>query len=466
MKCIVVTPVGPGHEETVKQAQDSVERAMAHSKGPFTEIQHQILEDIDGMLGRSKARNLIVKNYDADWYFFLDADDLMSQGAFEAMYDYLDYAAVWGPIVEISNGQIAPRMGQVLSISSIEELKSHDPYATIQMGHFVRGDVAKATPFNEDMDCGEDFDYYLRVWDGHKCIKGSHILFINIRGNHSTGPRSATGKQWREAVEKLVGKHEIKFPSYIAESIDRRKSNIKTNLSRGLPKVYERPAHSKKVGIVAGGPSLKKEIGKIKSFQRSGGIIASVNGAYDYLKKHKILSDLHTISDPREHNKRFVENPDHGTAYFISADCHPSLFDNLDRQDVRVWVPYEYHDDIEYPTYVGGGSTVTLRTIALTHMLGFRKFEFFGFDGCVNGAHHAYLQPENDGESTREVTYNGKEFQMTNWQIQQAEDFEKLVPMLGDDVKIKIHSKGVMREIYERHKLYLRQGRQRRSCSA
>ncbi len=41
----------------------------------FTEIQHVIVNDTKGELGRSKARNLGM--IDADWYFFLDADDVV-----------------------------------------------------------------------------------------------------------------------------------------------------------------------------------------------------------------------------------------------------------------------------------------------------------------------------------------------------------------------------------------------------
>ena len=50
-----------------------------------------------------------------------------------------------------------------------------------------------------------------------------------------------------------------------------------------------------------------------------------------------------------------------------------------------------------------GGSTVTLRAIHLFRMLGFSKFEVYGFDSCIIGQHHAYEQKENDDEQVIDV---------------------------------------------------------------
>ena len=56
------------------------------------------------------------------------------------------------------------RIPQILTLSNIKELLLFDPYITLQMGHFVRTEIALKNPFNESMNTGEDFDYYLRVW--------------------------------------------------------------------------------------------------------------------------------------------------------------------------------------------------------------------------------------------------------------------------------------------------------------
>jgi FkbM family methyltransferase len=72
------------------------------------------------------------------------------------------------------------------------------------MGHFVRTAVAAQHPFNVDLNTGEDFDYYLRLWEHQRCVKIDKIFFANRRGQQSTGPRSATGEDWRRTVDGLI----------------------------------------------------------------------------------------------------------------------------------------------------------------------------------------------------------------------------------------------------------------------
>ena len=124
-----------------------------------------------------------------------------------------EYDAIWGSIVEIISGsnQSTLRIPQILTIQNIKEILLFDPYITIQMGHFVRTEVAGKHPFNETMNTGEDFDYYLRVWSNSRCIKIRDPLFINRRGFHSVGPRSADGRQWRRAVEQRIEEYKKNY---------------------------------------------------------------------------------------------------------------------------------------------------------------------------------------------------------------------------------------------------------------
>jgi hypothetical protein len=54
------------------------------------------------------------------------------------------------------------------------------------------------------MNCGEDWDYYLRIWKAEKCEKVPAPFYVKIAGNHSQGPKSATGREWSEKVEELL----------------------------------------------------------------------------------------------------------------------------------------------------------------------------------------------------------------------------------------------------------------------
>jgi hypothetical protein len=202
MKLDILIPVGPGHEELYKRAVDSVRMATVN-KGPFDVVSIRAGDDTEGKNGRSKTRNDLAKESDADWLFLLDADDLLHPEAFLAFanYPYLD--AMFGTICEMQEGCVRERY-QVPEIHDYQTLLAFDPYLTLQMGHFVRREVFEKLKFNEDMDVGEDWDYYLRLWKNFKCEKVKHPLMVNVRGAHSTGPRAASGQQWTQIVSGLI----------------------------------------------------------------------------------------------------------------------------------------------------------------------------------------------------------------------------------------------------------------------
>ena len=204
MKLHVITPIGPGHEAVVNRALDSVRIAMEYHTGPFSDVLVRTIDDSDGSMGRSKARNTGVEGVGADWIFFLDADDVMHPEALQNVAPFIDrYDALWGAIWELKAGVMYPRY-QIPAIGDYEMLLKNDPYLTLQMGHFVRTEVARKLPFAEHMDTGEDWDYYLRVWKDYRCRKIQQPFHCNIRGGHSTGPRGANGIDWRAAVEGQI----------------------------------------------------------------------------------------------------------------------------------------------------------------------------------------------------------------------------------------------------------------------
>ncbi len=200
----VIIPVGPGHEEVVHRAMNSVHVARNHTDGPFEDVQIRIVDDTEGEIGRSEARNSAVRDSSADWLFFLDADDMMHPEALENVEPLVcKHDAIWGLTTELVDNMIVTRY-QVPTIRTYREVIGFDPYLTIKMGHFARRTAAAACPFNTEMDCGEDWHYYLRMWQKWQCIKVNKPFFIKVRGQHSTGPRSATGRDWNRAVDKLI----------------------------------------------------------------------------------------------------------------------------------------------------------------------------------------------------------------------------------------------------------------------
>jgi glycosyltransferase involved in cell wall biosynthesis len=169
------------------------------------------MPDLAGEYGRSRRRNdgidYALAN-DLDWIFFLDADDVMAPHTFAAASSYIqDYDAIFGMIAESrldTPGQMKIRENQLGPTTSIHDILQHDPFLTLQMGHFVRTKAAAEIRFDTSLDAGEDFKYYLELWSRYRCAKINHVLFINRRGSHSTGPRSADGGAWRNVVTRLI----------------------------------------------------------------------------------------------------------------------------------------------------------------------------------------------------------------------------------------------------------------------
>ena len=212
MKCAVITPVGPGHQSLLNDScAPSVTRALAFDKGPFDVVEHLVMDDTEGRHGRSNRRNDALKqarDEGFDWVFFLDADDVMTPNAFEAFGRVLasepDLDAVWGLICTFNDlGQPELRDGQPERIDTRADLLACPPYLSLQIGAFIRTGCAARFGFDPDMDTGEDFKFYYQLWANCRCAKRPEIFFVNRRGQHSTGPRGATGADWSEAVTGL-----------------------------------------------------------------------------------------------------------------------------------------------------------------------------------------------------------------------------------------------------------------------
>lgn len=183
-----------------------MKRAWRTARGAFTALEFIAVDDGEGRLGRSRARNEGVNRAQvagAEWIFFLDADDVMLPEAFGSVSALVDrYDAIWGLI---STRPLAAsthhlRLPQILTMDRIEQLAIFDPFLTLQMGHFVRTTAALATPFDERLDAGEDFDYYLRLWRDFRCTKTGIALFAARQGRRSGGVRGSSAQTWGETV--------------------------------------------------------------------------------------------------------------------------------------------------------------------------------------------------------------------------------------------------------------------------
>lgn len=195
MKCAVVIPVGPNHEAYLDACVTSVKKAWECGRGPFTKLEFVIMRDPQGAHGRSAMRNEGMASVTTDWYFLLDADDLMMRGAFQMLAPEVDatFGAVW------IERKVTP--GNRWPVTR-DDLFKYGADGTLSMGCFVRGNLG--LQFDEALDVGEDFDFYLRLPSFVK--RFDPLVAIGYRRS-AGGPRSSAGTRWREACWDVVQRY-------------------------------------------------------------------------------------------------------------------------------------------------------------------------------------------------------------------------------------------------------------------
>ena len=240
------------------------------------------------------------------------------------------------------------------------------------------------------------------------------------------------------------------------------RANVLANLEFGLTEIRPFDPQDKEIMLVCGGPSLKDHLGEIKLARKLGMSLVTVNGAYNWCLENNIQPSLQIVLDAREFNKRFVQPSIPTCKYLLASQCHPETVKAAPQEQVILWhsgsseavkSAIEEFDAKRgegrnwYPVY--GGMTVMLRAFPLLLMLGFSKFQVYGFDSCLSeNQHHAYPQPENDRESVIDVNCGGRVFKCHPWMLTQAHEFIEMTKiMLGDTCQMEIHGDGLIAHI-------------------
>ena len=235
------------------------------------------------------------------------------------------------------------------------------------------------------------------------------------------------------------------------------RDNIRINIQRGLPQIRPYDTQEGKVlNLVGGGSSLKEEkvYGHLLDTYLRGTKVVTVNGSYKWCLDRDIKPSAQIVLDSREFNNRFVDPVIDECKYLISSQCHPSLFDKLEGKSVYIWHcagddSVDLLEDVYGEDYfpVMGGSTVITRAIHLLRMLGFPKFEIYGFDSCIIDEHHAYEQSENDVEEFMDVVVSAKEFKCTAAHYHQAKEFVDMISKTGQCYDLAVHGDGLISHI-------------------
>jgi hypothetical protein len=209
----VITPVGPGHHEIAERAQRSVIEA---GKGAFNSVVHDVILDKSGVLGRSGARNSGIRRAKSGWLFFLDADDMMRPDALFLIDPWA--TATFGAVSldgKILDNNVWPCTWRDIALVGAA--------GTLSMGFFCRTDVAQELLFNEELDTGEDFEFYLRLPDFTK--RRLPLVDIGYSTPSATGPRGYRKIDWTgicnaqivKAIEREPEKFDLRGDAVLAK---------------------------------------------------------------------------------------------------------------------------------------------------------------------------------------------------------------------------------------------------------
>lgn len=275
---------------------------------------------------------------------------------------------------------------------------------------------------------------------------------------------------WRRTTEDAAlfyvsafvtfSEYESKGTLNVEDEVVRR--NVHANLGLGLREIVPHPASDTEIMLLCGGPSLNDFEGEIVEQAKAGMPIVTVNGTYNWCIQRGRAPGLHIMVDARSFNKRFVERILPDCQYAISSQCDHELVASLPPERTMLW--HKAGDEMHailgahdaarnivreyYP--VQGGATVALCALPMLAMLGFRRINVYGLDSCYRDrAHHAYEQPENDGESLMEILVDGRSFVCAPWMAMQAHYFQEITRYIlaPVGVELNVHGDGLIAAI-------------------
>ncbi len=220
----------------------------------------------------------------------------------------------------------------------------------------------------------------------------------------------------------------VTFEIGVPLSVDALRSHVIAAQARGLPEIASlAPERPDLLRIIANGPTARH------APLDDGVPTLAVNGSLDLFRQRGLSPTYWAGCDPQEGMTAFLDNAPEGTEYLVASKCHPVVFDNIlaQQRQVTVWnVGEEGMFDLFHDRGVAlSRCSITLTAICgLMPALGFRRFEIWGWDGCImDGMRHAVPQDSNDPRLV--VSVGDREFLTTTNLVVEAQD---IVQCLAD----------------------------------
>jgi len=236
----------------------------------------------------------------------------------------------------------------------------------------------------------------------------------------------------------------VQLTSSVSDDI--LKANYNINKIRNLPtlsKLKNSPhKRSEEINICAAGPSIRQFEDKLKLSKNDVFASKTVN----YLTSLGINPRYSVSIDPRETGYKAQLNKK--TNYIISSQCHPSLFDALEKHKTYMIdsiVSKSWHPE---NTCVSAGSNSTLHAILLSVWLGYKKINLYGFDcGYSNVKEDYRVNRENVPDTSHKdmlvsCPITNKVYKTTTEYVGMADEAMKIIQILASTKKIRFELHG------------------------
>ena len=210
--------------------------------------------------------------------------------------------------------------------------------------------------------------------------------------------------------------------------------HIQHALSLGLPSLPACHPHDMVAVLVASGPSITTQLDSIKRQRDKGRPIIAIKDAHDWLIARGVIPNQAVVLDPTEHQWQCFRRKHPDVQYWVSSQCHRTMFDHLRGHHVSLF--HLIHDgNMVYKGtsakfMIGGATTTGLRAISVLWVMGFRRFELYGYDSCLANGHlridTAWERPEDATMKVVPVRCGARTFACNPGMAVQAQEFQKL----------------------------------------
>lgn len=225
--------------------------------------------------------------------------------------------------------------------------------------------------------------------------------------------------------------------------------HIRLALQRNLPLIQEHFEHGGVAVLVAPGPSVKEQLESIRKQRELGNPIIAITSAHDWLIENGIIPDYAVAIDPLPDQKKWFKHKNKEVRYMVGSQCHPDTFDHFADCKVFLWHLY-IKEGQTYPPdsiLVTGGTTAGLRAINLFYSMGFRQFELYGYDSCLQEG-QLRIGGTDNGDKHVEIIVGGERFITTPPMAAQANEFQNLYQCMPD-MYVNAHGRGIISKILE-----------------